>query len=398
MLSSQRKIHDHDPQFHDATLSYINQMPDFRPKETQKHMKTEEQDNWERISHEMEAISYNQEHIDFLNMINGGNKEELDKWIDSKEIIEEFFFSYPALSWLMFHISPPCTIIPLFILQGKNLDQITMKKEYINYIRNEETAKTLRYLYPSIITDEEIIQRGKENHLKTGYLYWLISGSFNGIRDMRNDQNRMFHSLIDSEDMILFRLFIPPMENSLSDQLHYAPILCLILEKLINKDFYEGIEYLLNTFKFGHSYLESHIHSVISGGNEQIVALFLNAMSLNISKKILEDVVIYILLGMNNYDILNLLMFHECTKKIIQIIEVRNDYALLAIKSNNIALIRILLKYMKNKLLQMMNNLLNKAIKLRREKILKVLLSVTDECNDIKINLLNKARSILEEK
>lgn len=104
-------------------------------------MKEEKQDNWGRLVNELEAIAYNEEHNAILSMINSGEKLQLEKWIDSKEIISDFLFSYPVLSWLMLQVSPRSTIVPLLISQGKYLKHIPLRKDDISYIRDIKTAK-----------------------------------------------------------------------------------------------------------------------------------------------------------------------------------------------------------------------------------------------------------------
>lgn len=141
MLSAEKKLQEYNPELYEAVIPYIDLVPDFRPEETKKRMKEEKQDNWGRLVNELEAIAYNEEHNAILSMINSGEKLQLEKWIDSKEIISDFLFSYPVLSWLMLQVSPRSTIVPLLISQGKYLKHIPLRKDDISYIRDIKTAK-----------------------------------------------------------------------------------------------------------------------------------------------------------------------------------------------------------------------------------------------------------------
>ena len=385
MSLSQRKVEEYNPFFYEEILPYVFLMPDFRPPETMRRMKAEKQDSWGRILNELEAVGYDEEHMAIIDMINSGSKKELEKWIESETIISEFIFSYPALVWLMLQVSPRETIIPLLVSQGKYLKEIPIIKEDVAYIRNEKTAKKLRKLYPSLITDEEILNRGKRDFLEKGYLYWLIVGPFRGIEDINYYNENILSSLAKSEDIHLLSLFVPSSPGT------------FLLYELISANFIAGVDYIFNMRKFSYESLEVYLLFAIEGGNVDITLLLLNNFEKDLSRHSLEEIVNKIQY-INDIVFLNALFEHPRTKEIVTLLwELDLFYPLRAIKLNNIALMKVFLQQMEEEgeFPHDINIFVKLAIQLKRKEILHLLLNV--DYDNIKIHLLKEAKELLEE-
>ena len=159
-LSSEweKDIYQYDYSFYEAILPYVKDMPDFRPKEVIERMKErpdlwieEKQNNWRLIVEELDAVTANKENFSLLEAINSGDINQIKNYSDEKDLLAEFFLSYPALTWLMMHVAPEETIIPLLISQGLYLEEIEMKEEYIPFISDEKTAEELVKNNPSLL-------------------------------------------------------------------------------------------------------------------------------------------------------------------------------------------------------------------------------------------------------
>lgn len=174
-MDYQKEIYKNDADFYALVLKNISEMPDFRPQETLKQMKKEPQNNWRLLYEELQAINHNEEHLNILHVINEGKKTNLLLYADDKEIIEEFVFCYPGLTWIL--LIDDC-MIALLLPHGIFLSYIEMKKEYIGFLRSFDVVKTLYSQSPSLITLEDLteeILHGQDSYLTTGYLLWLFS-------------------------------------------------------------------------------------------------------------------------------------------------------------------------------------------------------------------------------
>lgn len=134
-------------------------------------MKKEKQDNWRLIYDELEALNYDKVGQDILDMINEEEYSEMKKYsYERASEIEDFFFSYPALTWLLLHVGEEEIIFPLLVSQGLYLEEIPMKRHYIPYIRNEEDAKIVFQRFPNLEkqqTTKELLSKSPE-----GFIYW----------------------------------------------------------------------------------------------------------------------------------------------------------------------------------------------------------------------------------
>lgn len=196
------EIRKHDTSFYEAIAPSIHKMPVFRPSNTLKQMRQESQNNWRLLYEEMDAITYNEKHMALLTSINNKNKDievssmvdvltimkslstlrlKLRKWRRAyqeesytREEIEGFFFSYPALSWCLLHIIASETMAGSLIYHGLFLSEIPMKKEYVSFIRSLHVAKELYALYPHLINLDDDEYRKLPNTIESlGYIYWI---------------------------------------------------------------------------------------------------------------------------------------------------------------------------------------------------------------------------------
>lgn len=71
----------------------------------------------------------------------------------------------------MAKVSPPSTIIPLLISEGQYLDEFQMKKIYIKYIRNLETARILYKKNKKLISNKELLNVFDKGNYPLGYIY-----------------------------------------------------------------------------------------------------------------------------------------------------------------------------------------------------------------------------------
>lgn len=144
-------VKEHDPNFYEAILPYVDQMPDFRPKETLEKMAKrdgegnliiEPQRNWSLILHEIEAISYDKKGEAMIKAI---NEEDVDriKRLDKlySGLIGDFIFSYPALTWLMMKISPKKGIYYMALLGDFYTHELDLEEEDMYMIKNVEIAR-----------------------------------------------------------------------------------------------------------------------------------------------------------------------------------------------------------------------------------------------------------------
>lgn len=230
----EKLIEEHDFIFYQSIKEYVPLMPDFRPQETIRMMRgtyvdkefiPEPQDHWRLLYNELLALNEEEPYQILVDAINSGEELQIQPFIDRENFLSDFVFSYPAvtlkgdnalrLTWLMLKVSPENTIIPILILAEKYLDEISMKREYIKYIRSDEVTKYLvkKWLYirseeitkyldkrrPSLILPEDI---GSINSI--GEIYWyefLYPTSF-----QENKENILKRLLKIDADATLFLL------------------------------------------------------------------------------------------------------------------------------------------------------------------------------------------------
>lgn len=300
MENSEEAIRLHNPSFYESILPWIQNIPDFRPQETLKAMAKrnqkgefiiEPQNNWQTIFHELESIGYNNYHTDILNMINSGDPKELTRYIEDREGMTEFIFSYPVLVWLMLKISPRDTIVPIIISQGeyfnqvplsqgKFLDEIKLTRKDIGFIRDIETGKYLRTKYNNLIRSGEIealldddSPSLSEAIKKLGYIYWFVAPDLN----KQITKNMMAYISISKDLNLLTLLF---KSKSLDGQ-----YLQDILSYVMNLLFDEGLNFFLQEFTFDEELMFDMIHTSIYQMSVPITKMLLDSLPNNFSFK-----------------------------------------------------------------------------------------------------------------
>ena len=169
------KIREYDPDFYESIKPFVSSMPDFRPSKTMAQMIQEPQNNWRLILHELEALGYDEEAGKLLDIINRGDRKTVEEYIRfRKDLIEDFVFSFPAITWLLMKTGDEDVIYPLLISVGMYLEEIPMKREYISFIKDEEIARIIFSSYSSLLPPglawpKEIIA----DRFPDGYLYWF---------------------------------------------------------------------------------------------------------------------------------------------------------------------------------------------------------------------------------
>lgn len=239
MDEHEKKIYEHDSSLYKEIKPHVNLIPDLRPQETIRRMKgeyvhgefiPEPQNNWKMIYDELVALGYREEYEEILQTINSGNVDLILPYIENREIIREFFITYPALTWLMYHVSSKETIKPLFISQGCDLpehlfdllDLDTITFSDIQYIRDEETASYLYERNPTMPNVElsNFPQFIREN--KKGYVYWALQNPNVDIDDFNQYVmlNFAYNGHID-----LLKLFLGNPRSSAHNFMLYGAIM-----------------------------------------------------------------------------------------------------------------------------------------------------------------------------
>lgn len=115
-------------------------------------MGRQKQGNWATIAHELEALAFNEEDVDFVDAVNQEDKERIDSYIRESGYARYFSQSYPALLWLMVKINPLPLMKPILITSGTYLDKVIPlpntkhfepASRLLDYVRDWTTAEFL---------------------------------------------------------------------------------------------------------------------------------------------------------------------------------------------------------------------------------------------------------------
>ena len=187
----EKMIEENDPDLYSIIRPYVPLLPDIRPSETMKKMKKEEQNNWRIIYEELSALGNYPEHVEVIDAINSGDTKKVDPLYtdERRELIEEVIFSYPGLIWLMLHVSPEKTILPIIVSQGRDLpdyfffylEKIPVNSFSVNYLRDKETASIFYSRNPTHFTYETLI-KGIQND-SMGFVYFVLQDPNLDIND-----------------------------------------------------------------------------------------------------------------------------------------------------------------------------------------------------------------------
>ena len=386
-MDSQESIRLYDPSFYEAILPFMNKMPDMRPQETIQKMRQvivggrmvpECQDSWKLVETEISALSLNEEHKRIIDIINEGDLSRLRPYLKRKTT-EDMVFTYPALLWLLLHISPKETIIPFLILHGLYLGNLNITKADIEFIRSEETAKILYREHPDVLRNDErfLIAAIQENRI--GYFYWaFVSGKriSTGTFFIAIHYNRIKMAKL----MLKNKVF----QNKGDDKWHTA--LCIASQGHV-----EILQILLGLVSIDETY-QKPLFLAIKGEHIDVVSLLLPFYT-TLRPNILDTA-----LTVNNERILELIFNHQgcpstqnnlyfaiCKgyKKCVEILlkkptidpSLQNNLALMkAISHNHLDIVEILLKDDRVDSSDRQNTFLEIAIKNKNRQILELLL------------------------
>lgn len=384
----ERKIKEHDPQFYETIRDLVPLMPDFRPLETVKKMKAEEQNNWRLIYQEMQGIGMNEAHMNLLNIISEGNEARLKKYISPNRFVQDFIFSYPGLFWLMVKSSSSETIAPLLIANGIYLEEIKeMPIEYLFHIYDNETAKILRALYPDAINDEEIYRMienmNEPSDLSSGHFYWLFEGSFDKIKDELNENPFVLQFIASQHDLEILRRFLPLEKEQ------------MVYDFLINcchEEFLEGVYYLLEHFMFTDDVIMDFISHT---GNSKALETFLNKLTTDFNRSDCIDFYIGIL-RFQDVSFVDLMVNHPRMKH-FQDYLIRGLYGIIwnLIRHNNVAILSVIVKKFIDNITDDVNDFLHEAIKLKRKEIIRIFLSYPALEKFIDLSLIEKGQELI---
>lgn len=395
----EEKIKEHDPDFYEAIKPHVNTMPDFRPHDTLKNFKVEPQNNWRLIYQELESIGMNNEHMDLLSVINQGKEKELKRYVYNDRLISEFFFSYPALTWLMLKVSSRDVIVPLLITQGLYLNDIPFNEEYIEYIRDLKTAKQLRLLYSDIINDENV---ANENPLTSGHFYWLFAHPYNKLFNIVPDINEAMENIATNRNIEIMRIFLSSPGDY--EVVHHSPLHDM-LQNAIYSNFIEGVAYLLKNFKWSKKSLFYSTYYALTLGNSGISEMLLNILpqdfpvrQWHLKHSLLRELPPYDrILSINDKDYAEVIMTHSRIKEIKDHV-LDPDVFMDLIRINNVGIVQASFQYYFPHLLLFIDDILDTAIILRRKKILKIILSHSPIEETARTDLIDKAKQIVNEK
>ena len=183
----EEKIQEHDPVFYEGIRPHVPFMPDFRPPETMKYMKMEPQLNWCVIYSELEAMAYDKDALEFIEMVNDEDPYVVFRTIningvlinrfeyyayERSDITENFFALYPALTWLLLRIGNEKIMKPLFISQGLYLNEINIDVNDVEYIKDEETARKIIEEFPSLRSSRLSPKRSRGGRIILDYIQY----------------------------------------------------------------------------------------------------------------------------------------------------------------------------------------------------------------------------------
>lgn len=292
MLAAE-EIRRSNPNLYEAILPYIDQIPDFRPSRTANQMKKVEcaiQYNWEMVYHELTALTYNESHMNLMNALNRGDISILilsyTRCTDSLAI---FSFSYPALIWLMTKISPKETLYPFLVACGEYLHLVPMERKYVKYIQLLKTARWIRKHYPSLISKEEINLIMNDRHIEPFHLYWILAEE---KMNLQRVTGIFMENIARTHDMGLIKEIIPP-STLIEGGSEAERTLIYFLEECIARNFFQGVEYILNIYRVHERMLLYYIKNSLYEKTETCTVL-LRFLSRDILPEEIERFSIYI--------------------------------------------------------------------------------------------------------
>lgn len=287
MNSFEELVRSHDSSLHTLVRLLVPFMPDFRPQETVQRMKRvtidgrdspEPQDNWQVLYNDLSSISHNSLHLELLEALNEEKMDTIYWFMEEDRIVKEFFFSYPALTWLLMKTN--AAIIPLCVSEGEYIEDLSgylQDIQYIGFIRNIEVAQKIHKI--STVTRHSVLDSIESNPLHRGFFYWLIADNFNFFSFDHGlpYPYQVSRAIANTYDMNLIRLIFPPRKEKIdigigSDKSTYDKFVYGVIHDMVRIGFEEGLRYLLSLFSLNPQNQEDLLWSA---GEEENLDIFL---------------------------------------------------------------------------------------------------------------------------
>lgn len=224
-------------ELYEAIHDHIDLMPDFRPLDTVKRMKhieingnlvLEPQNNWRKLYDELCALNYNKYATEIINSIMNNELSSVIKELHY-DSMNDMIFSYPALIWSLRYISSEESTWALYLSRGIYLEDIPMKREYVGYIQDFETAEKINSLYPNLFFlsyFSERISKYKTEHKNNliGFVYWFGSFYYDKYIYYFEEINNL---IFQCNDIDLLKKFVSKIKSEERSQIIYN-IICLL--------------------------------------------------------------------------------------------------------------------------------------------------------------------------
>lgn len=456
MSSYEERIQENDEDLYAAIKDYVKEIPDLRPLETVNLMKKtlvggketiEPQNNWRMVYEEIFALtsSFSYKHRDFLNTVIHNDMKRFALYFVDDRLLHAVFQSYPALVWLLQKISPEECTWALYISQNEYLSLVPMEPECVKYIKRFETVNGIRELYPDWDLwpyIEEFLYEENVNPPFLGYLYWFHLV----YKDQYSDFIAIINTLIiRNDDMVLARAFFPllpkdswnswgsnseiikeaseEMINYLVEEMetpddylillaedavymNNMPILFLSFERfdedmtgrIATNMFSRGLEkndmsLIILALEKAERKKIDYVDNTSLGyfiilANEARFTFLLDNLDKIVSPKRILQSILALLIKRERQDLLSILLKRED-------VIVNNKYLLLTLDTDNVPIIKELLKKVDENPNEFFPTLLKRALLKKAKRIIMFILSYSDLI--ISQDLEEKAKAILAE-
>jgi ankyrin repeat protein len=176
----QEIIKRENPQFYEAVLPIIHQMPDLRGEYARRYMKKEVFDPWPRLYDELLAISKedDEERKEDLEIMNAllDDLDSLEPYLDGEKS-RRFTNSYPALTWILSRISPHSTTVPFLLNSGRyDLFHGSMKvrNNDVEYITSDFPTLEFVKKYSKVRITPDMLTINNNNNNNFNIVIWAI--------------------------------------------------------------------------------------------------------------------------------------------------------------------------------------------------------------------------------
>lgn len=262
-------------------LPWISSIPDFSGFNRKSHNNS----NWLRINEELYLLAHNKHHKIVLSILSSGSQKELIRIIDDKKVIDEFIYAYPGLTWILTKIAPMDSIIPFIIASSLkkrfSFFNLPISKIYIRFIGTMETAIFLRDSYPNLVMDDWIFSQIGDSsfHYDKGYIYWLLVGNYLFSHPELFNKT-ILDSIARSYDILLLKEITSLWDKQIVNRKeNYYSIMSMV----VLYGFEEGVDYLVNTFKYEDIFLSQQIIAAMTRNYLGIAYIIFNSLTRNLS-------------------------------------------------------------------------------------------------------------------